>query len=276
MSYSDYFDFVKYGTSEVDWCEHNFTVVSYIAEFFNTISNFLFFVIPPLSMYLFKDYGNSITNGIHLVMIFLMCVGTGSVYFHATLSFAGQLMDELFILWVFIAGYSIFMPKFMIPKFLQFYKNLYYSLFIIGGACVTYLSFLQPKYNAYFLMIMGLPSIFMLAAQMKNCKDNSVRELFNRTMVAWVLSIFCWILDKFACIYVLHIPYFHAIFHLLITISAYSVIVLHAYFKAKTQYPESKPQLQYWPSIKHGENLKFLLIPYVMVDTFQQGFSKFA
>jgi alkaline ceramidase len=49
---------------------------------------------------LFKDYGKYVNKGIHVIWFLLIAVGFGSVYFHATLSMVGQLMDEIFILWV--------------------------------------------------------------------------------------------------------------------------------------------------------------------------------
>lgn len=33
-------------TSSIDWCEHNYEVSFYVAEFWNTVSN-LFLIIPP-------------------------------------------------------------------------------------------------------------------------------------------------------------------------------------------------------------------------------------
>lgn len=68
-------------------------------------------------MCLFKDYGRFVTPGIHLVWTLLIIVGLSSMYFHATLSLLGQLLDELAILWVFMAAYSLFCPKRYYPKF---------------------------------------------------------------------------------------------------------------------------------------------------------------
>jgi alkaline ceramidase len=56
--------------------------------------------VPPIAIYLFRDYARRVNHGIQAVMVMLMVVGVTSMYFHGTLSLMGQLMDELSILWV--------------------------------------------------------------------------------------------------------------------------------------------------------------------------------
>ena len=46
----------------------------------------------------------------------MIVVGLGSAYFHGTLSFAGQLIDELAIAWVLLASFAIWTPKHMLPE----------------------------------------------------------------------------------------------------------------------------------------------------------------
>ena len=83
-------------TASIDWCETNYEVTYYIAEFWNSVSN-LAFIIPPLilAFKLRKD----------LEMIYLMSLlymaftGCGSFAFHATLKLSGQLWDELSMVW---------------------------------------------------------------------------------------------------------------------------------------------------------------------------------
>ena len=51
---------------------------------------------------------------INAVWVLLAVVGLGSIYFHSTLSFAGQLIDELAIAWVLLVGFAIWTPKRML------------------------------------------------------------------------------------------------------------------------------------------------------------------
>lgn len=76
----------------------------------------MFLLGPPFLIYLFKDYGRFIQPAIHLIWVLLIVVGLSSAYFHATLSLLGQLLDELTILWVFMATLSLFCPRRHFPR----------------------------------------------------------------------------------------------------------------------------------------------------------------
>lgn len=41
------------------------------------------------------------------------------MYFHMTLSFVGQLLDEISILWLLASSYSVWMPRCYFPKFIK-------------------------------------------------------------------------------------------------------------------------------------------------------------
>ena len=107
------------GSSPVDWCEENYVLTPLIVEFFNTVSNFIFLIMPPILMHLHKPYASSIGPGIQIVWILIIIVGASSAYFHATLSFFGQLLDEIAILWTIMAGYALWYPKNLMPEILR-------------------------------------------------------------------------------------------------------------------------------------------------------------
>ncbi|XP_046857220.1 alkaline ceramidase-like isoform X2 [Xenia sp. Carnegie-2017] len=113
------------GTAHIDWCEPNYEFSPNIAEFFNTISNCIYFVIPPLNIYLFSEYSSKVGQSFNVVWLLMMVIGASSAYFHATLSLVGQLLDEVAILWVLLAGYTLWTPEWMI-KNMGLFKTSYH------------------------------------------------------------------------------------------------------------------------------------------------------
>jgi hypothetical protein len=83
--------------STVDWCESNYLISDYIAEYWNTITGVCFMI----SGYMF--YYNNQTwfyttkyaiNFTRIIVLFLL-VGIGTILFHSTLLFPFQLLDEI-------------------------------------------------------------------------------------------------------------------------------------------------------------------------------------
>uniref|UniRef100_G1PPL1 Alkaline ceramidase n=1 Tax=Myotis lucifugus TaxID=59463 RepID=G1PPL1_MYOLU len=107
-----------YQSSEVDWCESNFQHSELVAEFYNTFSNVTFFIFGPLMMFLMHPYAQKRSRSIYALCVLFMVIGLFSMYFHMTLSFLGQLLDEISILWLLAGGYSIWMPRCYFPTFL--------------------------------------------------------------------------------------------------------------------------------------------------------------
>nr|XP_045236502.1 alkaline ceramidase 1 isoform X3 [Macaca fascicularis] len=107
-----------YQSSEVDWCESNFQYSELVAEFYNTFTNIPFFIFGPLMMLLMHPYAQKRSRYIYVFWVLFMIIGLFSMYFHMTLSFLGQLLDEIAILWLLGSGYSIWMPRCYFPSFL--------------------------------------------------------------------------------------------------------------------------------------------------------------
>ncbi|XP_047525121.1 alkaline ceramidase [Pieris napi] len=248
------------GSSPVDWCESNYSITPMIAEFVNTVSNILFFLLPPVLIHLFQGYAKFFNPAINVLWLLLMVVGLSSAYFHATLSLVGQLLDELAILWVFMAAFATFFPKRYFPSFLGGNRRLLALYASVFSVLSTGFLVMHPKANAFALMTLAVPALVFLCKELKRVKCPRVYRLGLRCVAVSLLAMFCWITDRMFCDAWLYInfPYLHGAWHILIFIASYTALVLYAYFNVSEERPEQKPQLKYWP-----KNDFELGIPYV-------------
>ena len=80
-------------TSNYNWCEADYAVSRYVAEFFNTISSIPTFTVGLY--FLLKARKHKYGFRFSLAGAMLALVGIGSVSFHGTLTRAGQILDEV-------------------------------------------------------------------------------------------------------------------------------------------------------------------------------------
>jgi len=84
-------------TSTLDWCENNYEVSYYIAEFWNTLTN-LAMIIPALKG-IYEVRRQNFEPWFAKLYFLLLVTGIGSWMFHMTLRYTSQLMDELPMVW---------------------------------------------------------------------------------------------------------------------------------------------------------------------------------
>lgn len=80
-------------TASINWCEQNYAVTSYIAEFCNTTTNSVFLVLATVAIVNALRF--KYERRILLTSLGYMLVGIGSWLFHMTLRYEYQLLDEL-------------------------------------------------------------------------------------------------------------------------------------------------------------------------------------
>jgi dihydroceramidase len=96
-------------TATIDWCEDNYRYSSYIVEFWNTLTSFLFVLAGAFGF--IQHFRLPLPA--RVAFIGVVVVGIGSILFHGTMKFSMQLLDELPM--VFIEAYliSCFCPIWM-------------------------------------------------------------------------------------------------------------------------------------------------------------------
>ncbi|CAI4060126.1 hypothetical protein SUVZ_04G3940 [Saccharomyces uvarum] len=80
-------------TSTIDWCEENYVVSPYVAEWSNTLTNSVFILSAVYTTY--SAYKNKLEKRFLLIGFGYGLVGVGSLLFHMTLKYRFQLLDEL-------------------------------------------------------------------------------------------------------------------------------------------------------------------------------------
>uniref|UniRef100_A0A8C6RVJ8 Alkaline ceramidase n=1 Tax=Nannospalax galili TaxID=1026970 RepID=A0A8C6RVJ8_NANGA len=232
-----------YQSSEVDWCESNFQHSELVAEFYNTFSNVFFFIFGPLMMFLLHPYAQKRTWGIYVISVLFMVIGLFSMYFHMTLSFLGQLLDEISILWLLASGYSVWLPRCYFPNFLQGNRSHFTCLVFTATMISTFLTFLKPTINAYALNSIGIHILYIVTS------NQDLRHLIEISVVLWVSALTSWISDRALCSFWqrIHFFYLHSIWHVLISITFPYGIVTMALVDAKYEMPGQTLKVHYWP-----------------------------
>ncbi|XP_004948808.1 alkaline ceramidase 1 [Gallus gallus] len=252
----------SYQSSEIDWCENNFVRSPIIAEYYNTISNVCFFILSAALLHLNRQYCQQRTVPMYFISGLLLCVGIFSMYFHMTLSYVGQLLDELSILWTLAVAYSFWYPRAHFPKCIKSRKHFYW----LGGVTTvitTVMSFIKPSINAYALNCIAFHLLYLTWRELKKCNDQRVHRMAKAMVVWWVLAITSWLSDRWLCwlCQAINFPYFHSFWHVLIAVSLLYCFPLVMYFDVTYEMPAFKPKLGYWPSDSWP-----IVVPYIALE----------
>uniref|UniRef100_A0A672JME4 Alkaline ceramidase n=1 Tax=Salarias fasciatus TaxID=181472 RepID=A0A672JME4_SALFA len=243
-------DIIK--SSEIDWCEDNYRHSEHVVEFFNTMSSFVFFIVSPIMLYLLHPYAKERSLAIHTVWIMMIFVGMFSVYFHMTLSFVGQMLDELSILWVLAVGYAVWFPRKLFPSFIKD-RSTFSKLVLLITVVSTLSSFVKPTANFH-----SSPSVCLFIS----CTDQKALRLAKLSVALWVLAISCWISDRVGCSFWQRVNfcYLHGFWHIFIVMAVAYGSTLIAYLDANYEIPYSLPGLQYWPCDKWSVGLPHIVL----------------
>ncbi|KAJ2888962.1 alkaline ceramidase ydc1 [Coemansia asiatica] len=179
----------------------NYLVSEYIAEFWNSITNGTFIILACLGAYTTIKYRHS--KRMLLCYIAMMFVGVGSLWFHATLKYTTQLLDELPML--YLTGLALYAT-------IEVKRGIKYGIKvpIAIATClvlfsVVYIQWLQSPVFHQVIFASTVLVTFINAANRKmqlllsEASQKILRRAVTRGCVGMLGGFFVWNLDNIFC-----------------------------------------------------------------------------
>ncbi|KAL7752010.1 alkaline ceramidase ydc1 [Sorochytrium milnesiophthora] len=211
-------------TSSIDWCEPNYAVTHYIAEFFNASSNIVTCGLA-LSVFLYARAHN-LEKRFTLAPLLVALVGFGSFCFHGSLRYEAQMLDELPMIYMQLVFMYITIENQTKRKF----KHLMPALWAAGilYSLIHYQLRLIVIFHIVFASLV-LPTAWPLVAYRH---DRTTNRIFWKSLGFFALSFALWKLDQAFCPQVQRL-HLHAVWHVGTALSAYEWIMGSIYIRLR-------------------------------------------
>ena len=228
--------------ASINWCEYNYKVVPFIAEFWNALtglslclSSFIFYknnkkLFKPSydpsqnKFYLVKDTGNLNRYLINANYLLFM-VGIGTIFFHGTLLYIFQLFDEIPMLLITF-DYIYILLTINKSKYVWFYYTKYIWCFIIITSywihptlqIITFFTFFTT--NIYIIILNIYYTSHIHYKETNYFVKVKVQDYLLVIGFIGVMCLTIWIIDSLFCRYVQHL-YLHSMWHIVTSVLVY-------------------------------------------------------
>jgi len=194
----------------------NYIISDYICEFMNTITGFIYIyhaykLYTALRILHGKKYNLSNYNSLSIlqknhinISIITFFIGLFTIYFHGTLTYTGQILDE----------YSIYLLIMILDY--GYYDHIFIRM-IFGFIGLNIIS----EYNRFFLLLYGGNRSISLFQNYKKEQNRMKKNIFIYGTLLFILSIICWITDLVYCDKL--IISIHWLWHILSSCSLYYI-----------------------------------------------------
>ncbi|KAI4364309.1 hypothetical protein MLD38_020419 [Melastoma candidum] len=213
--------------TSTDWCEKNYVHTSYVAEFFNTISNVpciilaLFGLVNAVSQHFEKRF-----SVLHLSN---MTLAIGSMLYHATLQQVQQQGDETPMVWeMLLYIYILHSPDWHYRSTMPMFLFIYGAGFAVLHSLVRFgVGF---KFHYAILCLLCIPRMYKYYIY---TEEKSAKRLANLYVATIVLASSCWLFDKLLCrkvsLWSIN-PQGHALWHVLMGTPTRFLTGFNSYF----------------------------------------------
>jgi dihydroceramidase len=205
-------------TASTEWCERNYQATPYIAEFYNTLSNFPGIILAFIG--LIYSINQKFERRFSVLHLSTIALGIGSILFHATLQHAQQQSDETPMVWVMLLHiYVLYSPDWHYRSTMPTFLFLYGTIFAVLHSQLRFVVGFQLHY--VFLALLCLPRMYKYYI---HTTDPLVRNLAHRYIMCLVLGAICWLVDRNLCHLMSNLwinPQGHALWHIFTGFNSY-------------------------------------------------------
>jgi len=210
-------------TASVNWCEADYVVTPYIAEFWNSLSSFFIIMVGLYGIYM---HWRAVEPRYMVAFAAFIVVGLGSFAFHSTLWRSMQLLDELPMIW----GNSAFIyimismedEKEREPRTVQIWV-IAAATALMTVACAA----LDKDNQDVFLVCYGGGVVFLFARSWYfDAKYNSFGTvvLLETALLFYGGGFFLWLVDRNFCTAVRSL-YLHVFWHVFAGLGTFTAMI---------------------------------------------------
>lgn len=251
----------EYHSSPLDWCEGNLEYHPWIVEFWNSMSSFVLAAVGVFGYLIYRQNKNihKYEPQFFILWAMMVVVGLGSVWFHGTLSVAGQISDEVPI--VVLAIIAVMMAR---PKIVWSGKSR--DIMLSGHNIIrffvsfTIFCLLFPVASHVFTLVCFPFCGYFFLTDYARSKNPLFRRLFILGFGSFSIAFGSWILDRVACEqitqfgkkYLWGYPQLHAVWHLFMSVTVWFMIALGMMMRAEAEGVKFKyeaPKAGYIPLV---------------------------
>ncbi|KAF9359772.1 Alkaline ceramidase 3 [Mortierella sp. NVP85] len=242
-----------------DWCESNYDISFYVAEFFNSVSSISMIIVGLLGVYLHSSFEKRFL----LTFGSIAVVGLGSIAFHGTLLFPLQMLDEvpmvysiLSLAYCCIEDRSYRRHGTWFPVSIALYGLVTTLIMMFAGPENHLLEFVVFQSSFTFVVLVVMSHIVKIYGSIK---DAAIRRMWILCGAIALGAYLLWNIDFRLCHVMQDLPLglwnpqFHAIWHVGASVSSYLVTMLVCYNRAENL---GRNPLIEW---------KWSVLPYVVV-----------
>lgn len=188
-------------TSNIIWCEEKYAVISWVAEFWNAFTNVPFVSVGVFGLY--RSIQIDLPLRFLLCYFFLCLIGIGSFFFHATLRYEFQILDEFPML--LLAAQSIF--SLAAHRMVPIRVKLFTAIAIYSAVALSMILYVAFNVAVLFQILFGfhMAAIVVMSYRIYRHAPNngnggvSLGNCMFRALAINSLAFFLWLIDRHGC-----------------------------------------------------------------------------